>query len=342
MSVVKIASRVGGFTIMQKDCMEDTALSWNAKGLFAYLMGQYEDWEIRIDVLIGKSNQGKCVVYRSLNELIEAGYMKRVTARDEGGRHKETIYHVYETRQLAEVSIVVNNQAVKEKSLLSKKWKAVHNIVQLSKNQDAVKQDPVNQPYNNNKNRTKNKETIRPGADAVPVDNSLPLASPASFLKTEMTEQQSSLVVKRIRAARLPKHFTERQWLVGLARELDDQNSFNQCHNFLHKLNTILKLAKQGRWSPNAVLANSSARGSDVLSEKQKACAKLHNELSTLQQDKFMWERVIQTPKRHENSQEYIASARKMLAKKSTHIAEVHNKINNLTEKEEITSAHSN
>lgn len=112
MSVVKIASRVGGFTIMQKDCMEDAALSWNAIGLFAYLMGQYEDWQILIDVLVGKSSQGKHVVYRSLNELIKAGYMKRETVRDERGRHKKTIYHAYETRQLAELSTVTDNPPI--------------------------------------------------------------------------------------------------------------------------------------------------------------------------------------------------------------------------------------
>ena len=329
MSVVKIASRVGDFTIMQKDCMEEHTLSWSAKGLFAYLMGQYENWEIRIDVLVKKSSQGKCVVYRSLNELIESGYMKRETVRDERGRHKATIYQAYETRQLADVSTETTNQAVDAKPLLSKK-------------QNAVNQDPVNQKHNNNKNRNKNKKAIRAKTEPAVVDNSEGLSASASFSSNKLTEQQNLLIEKRIRTAQLTTHFTEQQWHEALVSELVNPESFNQCHNFLHKLNTILKLAKQGQWSPNAVMPSSGRGAAQASQDKPNDIIRLQNELSTLQQDKCIWERVIHHPKPHEDSQEYIASAKKMVKDKLAQINIVHNKINNISKKENRSSVHSN
>ena len=268
--------------------------------------------------------------------------MKRETVRDERGRHKATIYQAYETRQLADVSTETTNQVVDAKPLLSKKWKAVGEKSLLSKKQNAVNQDPVNQKHNNNKNRNKNKKAIRAKTEPAVVDNSEGLSAAASFSSNKLTEQQNLLIEKRIRTAQLTTHFTEQQWHEALVSELVNPKSFNQCHNFLHKLNTVLKLAKQGQWSPNAVMPSAGAIAAQASQDKPNDIIRLQNELSRLQQDKCIWERVIHHPKPHEDSQEYIASAKKMVKDKLAQINIVHNKINNISKKENRSSVHSN
>jgi len=61
---------------MRRDTAQDRKLSWEARGILAYLLSQSDDWIVQIKDL----QQAKCgrdKVYRILDELKQAGYLER-------------------------------------------------------------------------------------------------------------------------------------------------------------------------------------------------------------------------------------------------------------------------
>lgn len=84
------------YVMIDKRPLEDTRLSWEAKGLHAYLMSKPDSWTVNVKHLIKQSRNGRDATYRIVNELIYAGYIERVQERSEEGKLGELIYIVYE------------------------------------------------------------------------------------------------------------------------------------------------------------------------------------------------------------------------------------------------------
>lgn len=77
---------------------QNTALSYEARGLLWYLLSLPDDWEVKVRTLQIKGKAGRDKVYGIIEELAEAGYIKRPQRdRDEKGRVYWTPYEVYET-----------------------------------------------------------------------------------------------------------------------------------------------------------------------------------------------------------------------------------------------------
>lgn len=73
---------------------QDRMLTWEARGVLWYLLSKPDDWEVQPKDLEQKCK--KHVVYRVINELIERGYLARVTERDDKGRVTKMFYRVHE------------------------------------------------------------------------------------------------------------------------------------------------------------------------------------------------------------------------------------------------------
>jgi hypothetical protein len=65
------------YTSVRRATFEDRGLSWEARGLLAYLLVKPDDWEIQVADLIDASPGGRDKVYRILNELEAHGYVER-------------------------------------------------------------------------------------------------------------------------------------------------------------------------------------------------------------------------------------------------------------------------
>ena len=88
MTIRKITGAEGGFCIVPNDTLNDT-LSWAAKGLLAYLCSKPDDWSVSVQQLVNHSKEsakptGRDGTYSLLNELIEAGYVRRIESRVNG------------------------------------------------------------------------------------------------------------------------------------------------------------------------------------------------------------------------------------------------------------------
>lgn len=96
MANVRVSKRENPFVQIDKTPLDDTRLSWEAKGLHAYIMTKPDDWTINVKHLIKQARNGRDATYRIIRELIEAGYIERKQDRDENGKMDGTVYIVHE------------------------------------------------------------------------------------------------------------------------------------------------------------------------------------------------------------------------------------------------------
>lgn len=88
MKVEKVRRK--GFTVISNDVLNNTALSWKAKGIFAYLWSQSDSWNFYEVEVLKHSTDGKASLKAGLKELEFAGYLKRYRVRDGKGFLRES------------------------------------------------------------------------------------------------------------------------------------------------------------------------------------------------------------------------------------------------------------
>lgn len=75
-----------GFTTINNDILNDTELSFKAKGLFSYLWSLPDNWVYYETEVAKHSTDGRGSVRSGLKELEEKGYLKRGRERNEKGQ----------------------------------------------------------------------------------------------------------------------------------------------------------------------------------------------------------------------------------------------------------------
>lgn len=93
--VIRVQKRPNNFVMMDKSFLEDTKLSYKAKGILAYLLSKPDNWKVIVGNLVNYSTDGKASVYAGLKELKECGYYEKIPIRDDKGhfvRWESTVY----------------------------------------------------------------------------------------------------------------------------------------------------------------------------------------------------------------------------------------------------------
>ena len=78
-----------GFTTVDNLVLNDTSLSWKAKGLFVYLWSQSDEWDFYESEVVKHSTDKIASLKSGLKELEQQGYLKRQRKRDDKGHLKE-------------------------------------------------------------------------------------------------------------------------------------------------------------------------------------------------------------------------------------------------------------
>ncbi|HAU4925756.1 replication protein [Clostridioides difficile] len=83
MGIIRVSKdKDNPYVILNKTCLEDEKLSWQAKGLHTYLISKPDDWKIYIADLKNRSKNGRDSTANILRELIKAGYITRTACRN--------------------------------------------------------------------------------------------------------------------------------------------------------------------------------------------------------------------------------------------------------------------
>jgi len=93
---IRRAARRDRYVIVDQAAVEDTRLSWAARGLLAYLLSRPDDWKVLVNDLRKRGNLGRDGIYGLLRELRRAGYLRFERNRDAQGRMRGGTYIVSE------------------------------------------------------------------------------------------------------------------------------------------------------------------------------------------------------------------------------------------------------
>ena len=83
-NVVRV-EKIKGFTTVANAPFNDSRLSWEARGMLAYLLTKPDSWEVRMGDLISQSPGSRTIVRRIFKELETYGYLTRERQRQENG-----------------------------------------------------------------------------------------------------------------------------------------------------------------------------------------------------------------------------------------------------------------
>lgn len=93
---IRRAARRHRYVIVDQAAVEDTRLSWAARGLLAYLLSRPDDWKVLVNDFKKRGNLGRDGIYALLRELRQAGYVRFERNRDAQGRMRGGTYIVSE------------------------------------------------------------------------------------------------------------------------------------------------------------------------------------------------------------------------------------------------------
>lgn len=83
MGIIRVSKdKDNPYVVLNKTCLEDVKLSWQAKGLHSYLISKPDHWKIYVNDLCKRSKNGRDATANILKELIENGYVTRKPCRD--------------------------------------------------------------------------------------------------------------------------------------------------------------------------------------------------------------------------------------------------------------------
>ena len=99
------------YAMISRKTLQDSRLSFKAKGLLSYLLSLPDDWEIHLKEIAKHSTDKLTAIKTATKELVVAGYITMSQGKDAKGRFVSYEYTVYEhPRGLKDVSKRVNRE----------------------------------------------------------------------------------------------------------------------------------------------------------------------------------------------------------------------------------------
>lgn len=148
MGIMRVAKN-SNYTVMNRTALNDTRLSWKAKGIIAYMLSMPDDWIFYFDELVKHSTDGKASFRAGFNELKVCGYVERRPVR-EGQRIKEWETIVHEVPQ--DNSLLTDFQHVEKQEVENQEvgFQKVENRTLLSTDNNQVLNKPNTEELNTN------------------------------------------------------------------------------------------------------------------------------------------------------------------------------------------------
>jgi len=105
--IIRVAhNKDNPYTLINRTFTDDPALSWEARGLLAYLLCKPDGWQVRFTDLVRRGDAKQLKLRRMLRELNQAGYLVRTRQHDPATGHWRWESVVYETPSVDNPSMV--------------------------------------------------------------------------------------------------------------------------------------------------------------------------------------------------------------------------------------------
>lgn len=104
-----------GFTIINNDAINDSKLSWRAKGILVYMRSRPDDWQFYSSEVAKHSTDGIKSLLSGLKELEDCGYLKRLQGKSKDGRFADLEWQIADTP--AFLPQTVSRHAVKRQTV---------------------------------------------------------------------------------------------------------------------------------------------------------------------------------------------------------------------------------
>ncbi len=76
----------GNYTNISNQLIRDSRLSWKARGIFAYLWSQADEWDFYVSEVAKHATDGRDALRSGLKELEKYGYLTRKPSSGTGGQ----------------------------------------------------------------------------------------------------------------------------------------------------------------------------------------------------------------------------------------------------------------
>ncbi|SFV53960.1 phage replication protein [hydrothermal vent metagenome] len=111
------------FTTVYNELINDDELKLRDKGLYLFMLSKPNDWAFSVRGLAAQCIEGRDSIARSLNNLIKAGWLRRVETKI-NGKYKSYIYEIQYTKlqELSDISDSLSEKPNTEKQTISKDY----------------------------------------------------------------------------------------------------------------------------------------------------------------------------------------------------------------------------
>ena len=94
--IIHVAERDVPYAQIERACLDDERLSYNARGLLAHLLSKPTSWDVSKEALVKTSPDSRRTVQKALAELVKCGYAKLEAVRSARGRVQGKRYTIAE------------------------------------------------------------------------------------------------------------------------------------------------------------------------------------------------------------------------------------------------------
>lgn len=132
MTIVRSPRLERDFTILPNRALRDPHMSYRARGVLAYVLSMPDNWRTNAELLSRQGLEGRDALRTAINELIRAGYARRVKTRQPDGtfdtelhfhEHPRAVHRLGINREQLEPPTpekpTTDNQSSKEEQILS-------------------------------------------------------------------------------------------------------------------------------------------------------------------------------------------------------------------------------
>ena len=117
------------WTVIDNRILEDSRLSWEARGLLAFLLSKPDKWKVNVKHLENQAEAGRTKIRRILKELTDSGYLEYRKAQKQSGLFAGTEIVVHENPRVGfsdapafdpivntELKVITDNYSTEQKT----------------------------------------------------------------------------------------------------------------------------------------------------------------------------------------------------------------------------------